>query len=257
MARSDLETVTATPTGDRDRQPIWAVIGKLCVALVVFGSVFGGWLFVVQSRAEMPDAAARLPGGGSTDRCAIWFIGSSSIHKWRTLGADMMPWNARNRGVNGARMPELLQMLRNEPRWSRPRAIVYYAGENDIAKGATAADDIVNLRAFLAFRMRRWGDVPVIVVALKPSPTRWGNLPEQTLFNTAARTIAAQTQGVTFVDVVPSFLVAHRPGPFYVDDGIHLNAAGYARMTRAIRPALQSVLRRGDPTACSHRAPLA
>ncbi len=232
------------------------MLGKLAVALAVFGIVFGGWLFVVQSRAETRAATAQLPGGGG-DRCATWFIGSSSIHKWATLEADMMPWDARNRGVNGARMPELLQMLRNEPRGSRPRAIVYYAGENDIAKGATAADDVVNLRAFLAFRMRRWPDVPVVVVALKPSPTRWGNLPEQTLFNTGARAIAARTPGVTFVDIVPYFLVAHRPGPFYVDDGIHLNPAGYARMTRAIRPALQAVLRRDDRSSCTHRTPQA
>ena len=253
MARGNVETLTAGRTDHRGLQPIWAVIGKFCVALIVFGGVFGGWLFVMQSRAEMRDAAARLPGGGSADRCAIWFIGSSSIHKWTTLEADMTPWDAFNRGVNGARMPELLQMLRNEPRGSRPRAIVYYAGENDIAKGATAAEDVVNLRAFLAFRMRRWGKVPVIVVALKPSPTRWGNLPEQTLFNTAARTMAARTPGVTFVDIVPYFLVDHRPGPFYVDDGVHLNPAGYARLTRAIRPALQSSLRRDDPASCSQR----
>ncbi|MCK8458051.1 GDSL-type esterase/lipase family protein [Sphingomonas faeni] len=247
--------MTAGLVDDRRHQPIWAIIGKLCLALIVFGSVFGGWLFVMQSRAETRDAAARLPGDGSADRCAIWFIGSSSIHKWTTLEPDMMPWDALNRGVNGARMPELLQMLRNEPRGSRPRAIVYYAGENDIAKGASAAEDVVNLRAFLAFRMRRWGDVPVVVVALKPSPTRWGNLPEQTLFNTAARTIAARTPGVTFVDVVPYFLVDHRPGPFYVDDGVHLNSAGYARLTRAIRPALQSGLKRGDPAPCPQRTP--
>ena len=97
----------------------------------------------------------------------------------------------------------------------------------------------------------------MVVVALKPSPTRWGNLPEQTLFNTGARAIAARTPGVTFVDIVPYFLVAHRPGPFYVDDGIHLNSAGYARMTRAIRPALQAVLRRDDRSSCMHRTPQA
>jgi len=255
VAQGDFQTLTAGHTGDRDCAPIWATIAKLCVAMAVFGCVFGGWLFVVQSRAETRAAEARLPGGGVADQCAIWFIGSSSIHKWTTLETDMMPWQARNRGVNGARMPELLDMLRNEPRRSRPQAIVYYAGENDIAKGATAADDVVNLRAFLAFRMHRWRDVPVVVVALKPSPTRWGNLPEQTLFNTAARTIAAQTPGVTFVNIVPYFLIAHRPGPYYVDDGIHLNPAGYARMTQAIRPALQAALRHDDRASCTQRSP--
>ena len=105
--------------------------------------------------------------------------------------------------------------------------------------------------------MRRWGQVPVVIMALKPSPTRWGNLPEQTAFNAAARTIAARTPGVTFVDVVPLFLVKHRPGPFYVDDGIHLNPAGYARLTRAIRPVLQTIVRRDGSGRCDRREPQA
>lgn len=237
------------------RSPLGAAIGKGLVALAVFASVFGGWLFVVQSRAATRAATAQLPGGGAAAACAIWFVGSSSIHKWTTLEADMAPWDVRNRGVDGASMPEILQMLRNEPRGPGPRAILFYAGENDIAHGARAADDIGNLRAFLALRMRRWGDVPIVIMSLKPSPTRWGNLPEQTAFNAAARTIAARTPGVTFVDVVPRFLVNHRPGPFYVDDGIHLNPAGYARLTRAIRPVLQAIVRHDGTGRCDRRAP--
>lgn len=230
-------------------------MGKICTALAVFATVFGGWLMVVQSRAETRAAAARLPAIGAADPCAIWFIGSSSIHKWTTLETDMAPWSVRNRGVNGALMPELLQMFRNEPRGPRPRAIIFYAGENDIAHGATAAEDVVNLRSFLALKIRRWGDVPVVVVSLKPTPTRWGNLPEQTIFNTAARTIAARTPGVTFVDVVPLFLVNHRPGPFYVDDGIHLNAAGYERLTHAIRPMVRDIVQRDDLRRCDKNEP--
>lgn len=260
MARYGIDTSLMEALRDIGRSPLGAAIGKACVALAVFASVFGGWLIVVQCRAETRAAAARLPGGGGgggggADACATWFIGSSSIHKWTTLETDMAPWNARNRGVNGAAMPELLQMARNEPRGPAPRAIIFYAGENDIAHGASAADDVVNLRAFIAFTMHRWPDVPVLVVSLKPTPTRWGNLPEQTAFNTAARTIAARTPGVTFVDVVPLFLVNHRPGPFYVDDGIHLNAAGYERLTHAIRPVLRRVIQRDTSGRCDRREP--
>lgn len=257
MGRDDIDTSLFRSVRRAGRSPLAAAIGKAFVALAVFASVFGGWLTVVQSRAETRAAAARLPGSGVADACAAWFIGSSSIHKWTSLETDMAPWKARNRGVNGASMPELLQMARNEPRGPAPRAIIFYAGENDIAHGASAADDIVNLRAFLAFTMRRWSGVPLIIVSLKPTPTRWGNLPEQTIFNTAARTIAARTPGVTFVDVVPLFLVNHRPGPFYVDDGIHLNAAGYARLTHAIRPVLQGMMRRDESGLCGRREPTA
>ncbi len=257
MARYGIETSLFSSLREIGGSPLGSAIGKALVALAVFASVFGGWLFVVQSRAATRAATAQLPGGGAAAACAIWFIGSSSIHKWTTLETDMVPWEVRNRGVDGASMPEILQMFRNEPRGPGPSAIIFYAGENDIAHGARAADDVVNLRAFIALKMRRWSDVPIIIMSLKPSPTRWGNLPEQTAFNAAARTIAARTPGVTFVDVVPRFLVNHRPGPFYVDDGIHLNAAGYALMTRAIRPVLKSIVPQDEPGHCVRRKPKA
>lgn len=229
----------------------WAALGKLIVAASVFAVIFGGGVFVMQSRAAMRAASATLPGGGPSGGCTLWFIGSSTIHKWTTLANDMTPWDVRNRGVDGATMPELLQMIRNEPRGTPPRAIVFYAGENDIVKGASAADDIANLRTFLALKSARWGNLPVVIVALKPTPTRWGNLPQQTAFNTAARAIALSTPGTTFVNVVPLFLVNHRPGAFYVDDGIHLNAAGYGRLTSAIQPTLKTILRQTPARECA------
>ncbi len=232
----------------------WAVFGKLSVAASVFAVIFGGGVFVMQSRAAMRAASATLPGGGPASGCTLWFIGSSTIQKWTTLANDMAPWDVRNRGVDGATMPELLQMVRNEPRGTPPRAIVFYAGENDIAKGASAADDIANLRAFLKLRSARWGNLPVVIVSLKPTPTRWGNLPEQTAFNTAAHAIAQRTPGATFVNIVPLFLVKHRPGAFFVDDGIHLNAAGYARLTSAIQPPLKTILRQAPARGCAPSA---
>lgn len=259
MARGDDDDIPAARIHGDSRRPApsasrWAAFGKLSVAASVFAVIFGSGVFVMQSRAAMRAESATLPGGGSASGCTLWFIGSSTIHKWTTLATDMAPWDARNRGVDGATMPELLQMVRNEPGGTPPRAIVFYAGENDIVKGASAADDIANLRTFLALKSARWGNLPVVIVSLKPTPTRWGNLPEQTAFNTAARAIALRTPGTTFVNIVPLFLVNHRPGAFYVDDGVHLNAAGYARLTSAIQPTLKAILRQAPARGCARGA---
>ena len=256
MARGD-DDIPAAPRHAYNRRRFTlpasrrAALGKLSVAMLVFAVIFGGGVFVMQSRAAMRAASVTLPGGGPASGCTLWFIGSSTIQKWTTLATDMAPWDARNRGVDGATMPELLQMIRNEPRGMPPRAIVFYAGENDIVKGASAADDLTNLRTFLALKSARWGKVPVVLISLKPSPTRWRNLPEQTAFNAAARAVASRTPGTTFVNVVPLFLVNHRPGAFYVDDGIHLNAAGYDRLTSAIQPALKTILRQAPARGCA------
>lgn len=210
---------------------------KLGVAAAVFAATVGSWSLV--SGQLLRHTGAALPDGGDDGRpCQLWFIGSSSMQRWTTLASDMRPWIVHKRGVDGASMSDITDRLSHEPPGPRPTAIVFYAGDNDIAEGESAQATIADLNAFLAMKTRIVGAVPVFVVSLKPSPKRWGFLPQQTMFNAAARRIADARPDTMFVNTVPLLLVNGRPGAFYRSDGIHLNPAGYARWRQAIRPAL-------------------
>lgn len=224
----------ATP--DPHRAAPMKTAGKLGVAVLVFLTIMSGAVLFQRWQAR---AVMVLPGVETSTRCSIWFIGSSTIHKWRTLRADMRPWDAHNRGIDGARIPDLTNALGHEPPAHRPAAIVLYAGENDIARGGSSEKTIAALKDFLAVRTPALRGVPILLIGMKPSPGRWANRPEQLAFNRMARDIVASTPGMAFVDPAPMLLVSQRPGPFYVADGIHLNAAGYARLAAVIRPALQ------------------
>lgn len=216
--------------------------GKLTVAIAVFAAIFGGWLALVYiqsvreaelvARSPLPETSGTRPG------CMLWFVGSSSMHNWKTLKHDMVPWDARNRGIRGATMDEITTRFGNERPGPAPRAIIYYAGENDIAFGHSAGEAIDELGKFIAAKRRRLGGIPLLVMSLKPSPTRWDDRPEQAEFNTAAFRIAEDQDDVDFVDIVPRLLINGRPGPYYVDDGIHMNAAGYATWAAALRAEL-------------------
>ncbi|MET0307717.1 MAG: GDSL-type esterase/lipase family protein [Sphingomonas sp.] len=213
-------------------------IGKLFVAILVFVVVFGGWLSF-RYVASVREAREPLPEiGGKREACMLWFIGSSSMRNWTTLATDMAPWDARNRGIGGATMDEITSRFENETPGPLPRAIIYYAGENDIAFGVSAEQAIAQLRAFIAAKRRRMGQLPLLLMSLKPSPTRWDDRPTQASYNAAARRIAETEQDIGYIDIVPSLLIDGKPGPFYVDDGIHMNAAGYAMWAAAIRSAL-------------------
>lgn len=228
------------------------MVGKLAFASAVFVAIVGGYLGVLDARAAAREAAATLPGAGPADgRCTLWFIGSSTIFRWSSLPHDMRPWRARNRGVNGAMISQIVLRLRNEPPGPPPAAIVFYAGENDIAGGASVADTIAAFRRFLAAKTRRYGPLPVIAISLKPSPTRWPDLQKQTAFNDAVRCLAARRDDLRFVDIRPAMLVDGRPGPFYVGDGIHMNSVGYARWTAILRPALTRLLPTGAAASCA------
>lgn len=236
-----------TPLARRAR-PRQAALVKALFGLSVFTATVGGWAAVQQRVAmhtPLPDA------GGRQGACVIWFVGSSSIHRWTTLAADMQPWIVRNRGVGGAFLPELRQRFANEGPVTPPQAIVFYAGDNDIAKGDTAASADDQFRQFVAAKMARMPDVPMLVLSVKPSPTRWSLRPVQNAYDAAMKRMAAQIPTLFFVDASAGLLVHRRPGPFFVEDGIHLSQAGYRVWARAVRAALADVL---PPRVTAHCA---
>ncbi len=67
--------------------------------------------------------------------CPVLFVGSSSIRMWSSLEADMAPLPVLNRGFGGSRISEVNLYFDRIVTPYRPRAIVFYAGENDLDAG--------------------------------------------------------------------------------------------------------------------------
>jgi lysophospholipase L1-like esterase len=229
-----------------------ATLGKCALALAVFTTIFGGWQWVL---ARQP-----LPGASNREgACVLWFVGSSTMSRWSSLQADLQPWIALNRGMGGATMAEINLHIAHDQAKQAPQAIVYYAGENDLAFGRSVDETLADLREFLAIKSRLFGQTPVFVISLKPSPTRWDRRDQQDQYNMAARAIAKQRPDVAYVDIVPLLIEGGRPGPFYNEDGLHLNGEGYRRWTAALRRALdeslpRNVLQRCNPEALHYRS---
>lgn len=221
--------------------------GKLFAVLVVSIAFVVAWPLLTRVQ-EAAVATLPLPGAGSDDRCAIWFIGSSTIYRWDGLAEDMAPWKTIKRGVDGATFPQLIERFANDPAKVPPRAIVLYAGENDLASGSTVAQAVTERSRFLALKAKMFPDVPVVLVSLKPSPGRWNNRPAQLAYNADTRQIAESSPDLSYVEIGPQLLDGDRPGDHYVADGIHLKPEGY----RLLVPALKAVLeQRLGPAKCA------
>lgn len=251
--RHDVIAPAPAQTGDATAAPVrsmWRRVAMFLVHLVmgllVFCGTCAGWIYHQNWR----DRHSPLPNGGAAQRCSLWFVGSSSMHKWITLQDDMLPWRTHNRGVDGARLGYLLDRFSSEPGASPPRAIVLYAGENDIAQGASADETQALVERFVAEKRRLYGALPMFVVSVKPSPTRWHMRPEQARLNTELAAFARRGTDVHFVNIVPLMMVNGRPGPFYQQDGIHLSHVGYRLWGGAVRQALQSTLPRDLVRSC-------
>lgn len=221
---------------------------KFLFASAIFLAVMSGWVFGRKSERDrfIAEAAASplptAPVPASARGCSIWFIGSSSIANWDTMPQDMAPWEARNRGIGGATMREITQRFKNEPDSVKPAAIVFYAGENDIAFGGSVDRTMADLEAFIAAKRARYGQLRVLILSVKPSPTRWDEHQSQIEYNRRAQAFATDQPDLEFLDIASMLLVRDRPGPYYRDDGIHLNAEGYRLWAHAIDRALPALV---------------
>jgi lysophospholipase L1-like esterase len=193
--------------------------------------------FAAADRAHMPP------------RCSFLFVGSSSIRFWKTLQADMAPVPAINRGFGGSTIADVDYYFDQVVAPYRPRAIVFYAGENDIDAGEAPSIVTGNLARFMDLKTKAFGaETPVYFISLKPSKLRWLQRDRQAQVNAQVQALAAQRKDLHYVDVAPAMLVNGEPKDIYVADGLHMTPQGYKLWTEVIRPVVHAEAKR--PTSC-------
>lgn len=110
--------------------------------------------------------------------CQVLFVGSSSIVKWKeTLAADMAPMPIINRGFGGSHIEYVNRWFDQIVAPYRPRAIVFYDGENDIDAGKSVQRVVADFDEFMRRKTQALGETPVYFISLKPSKLRLRNFP--------------------------------------------------------------------------------
>ncbi len=180
--------------------------------------------------------------------CGFLFVGSSSIRFWKTLAADMAPAPALNRGFGGSTVADVDYYFDQVVAPYRPRAIVFYAGENDLSAGAAPGAVTADFSRFMDLKTKALGEAPVYFISLKPSQLRWAQRDAQAQVNAQIQAMAAQRRDLHYVDVVPAMLTGGVPKDIYVADGLHMTPEGYRLWTEVVRPVVQAEAKR--PTAC-------
>jgi lysophospholipase L1-like esterase len=168
--------------------------------------------------------------------CAVLFVGSSSIRLWTSLAQDMAPLPVINRGFGGSKITEVNSYFDRIVTPYRPRAIVFYAGENNIDANEAPAAVAEQFWQFLELKRQRLGKTPVFYISAKPSKLRFNQLARQTELNKAVKAMAADD--LIYIDVVGPMLRNGQPRDIYVEDGLHMSPAGYAIWRGLVRDAL-------------------
>ena len=174
----------------------------------------------------------------------IVFIGSSSIRAWETLQEDLAPLKVLNRGFGGS---EIRNSVKYAPRIvipCKPSRVLLYAGDNDIAGGKSAETVLADFKEFTGVIHAALPEVPVYFISIKPSLARWKLWPEMKRANRLVEKYCAETPEVEYLDVA-SAMLGEDGTPrkdIFVEDGLHLNAAGYKIWTAIIKPRLEKTL---------------
>ena len=177
----------------------------------------------------------------------VVFAGSSSIRFWSSLQEDMGDLPVLNRGFGGAHMNHLVYNAERIITAYAPRAVVVYAGDNDLAEGTgkTAEDVLADARALIGRVHARVPEARIHFLAIKPSKLRWARWPEMKRANALLEAEASTDPRLGYIDTA-SVLLDPEGAPrddVFIVDGLHMNARGYEAWTRVIRPIVERELR--------------
>jgi lysophospholipase L1-like esterase len=196
---------------------------------------------VWESEIEQYEAsdAANAPAPGS-----IVFVGSSSIRSWNTLGADMAPMLVLNRGFGGAVIAHATHFAERVVLPYEPSAVVLYAGDNDIAFGLSADCALRDFEAFVEHIHTEAPGTLIYFISIKPSPSRIQLWPDMERANQLVEARATTRSALHFIDVSEAmFDDQGQPiAELFLEDGLHMTAAGYELWTSIIRPRLSADL---------------
>lgn len=194
-----------------------------------------GWEPAIRNFEEQDKAHPPKPG-------SIVFAGSSSFRFWDTLASDMKPLDVINRGFGGSEFSDLDMYAQRIVIAYRPRAVVVYEGDNDLAEGSSKTPEMVanDFRKFVQTVHAALPDTWIYVLAIKPSNLRRKQWPRMKAANQMMQDYAATQKNVQYIDIATSMFDANGnlPADLFRSDGLHPTAKLYAMWTAIIKPIL-------------------
>ncbi|MFT4283352.1 MAG: GDSL-type esterase/lipase family protein, partial [Protaetiibacter sp.] len=186
---------------------------------------------------------------------SVLFIGSSSIRRWETLTRDFADYNVIQRGWGGS----WLSGVNDYSPWVawpyQPRAIVMWAGTNDLNGGQSAQWVLDEYREFVANMRANSPGSDFFWISITPNPgnVALNSVRMQTNALIKAEIDADASGKLHYIDVASYFENVRDTNPslfasYYVDN-LHMTRSGYAKWLETVRPALEAVAAPNKPLA--------
>ncbi|MCE2824113.1 MAG: GDSL-type esterase/lipase family protein [Sediminibacterium sp.] len=173
---------------------------------------------------------------------AVLLIGSSSFTKWKDVQDYFPAHTMLNRGFGGSSLTDVIYYVNDVILKYKPKQILIYCGENDIAGSTSVTADTVFERFKILYTIIRskFKKVPIGFISMKPSPSREKYLETMQKGNAMIKSFMEHEKRSSYIDVYSSMLDANGKilTHIFLSDKLHMNAEGYKIWQGVIAPYL-------------------
>ncbi len=175
---------------------------------------------------------------------AVLFVGSSSIRLWPTREA-FPGYKVINRGFGGAEISDVLFYIKETTLKYKPKVIVFYCGDNDIADKKTPQRVLNDFKTFTEIVHKQLPATKIIFLPIKPSLARWQLWPVMKKANKLIKQLCEKQSFLMYCDTAAPMLGKDGAPQkdLFIEDGLHMNEKGYAVWNKTLSPLLELLVK--------------
>jgi len=178
---------------------------------------------------------------------ALLFTGSSSMRMWPT--AEYFPeTKVINRGFGGSQISDVNFYYDSVVKKYSPRVVIFYAGDNDINDGKSISQVFEDFKQFSKRLEKDFPETFLLYLPIKPSISRRKLWEKMNKVNMRIKDYCEKNKLLFYVDTATDMLdeTGKPKANLFLEDGLHLNSAGYDLWTSKVAPVLRKVLKKTD-----------
>ena len=160
---------------------------------------------------------------------AYLFTGSSTIAKWKNLREDFKEIRVIPRGFGGSNIRALNYYANDIVLPYKPKAIVVYEGDNDLAAGESVDSVMARFARFERMVHHSLPRCKLYILSIKPSPVRRQYLSVQTQANQRLKALAKHHAKTQYVDITHLMYdkQGHLRSDCFLGDSLHITDECY------------------------------
>jgi lysophospholipase L1-like esterase len=174
---------------------------------------------------------------------AILFIGSSSFTMWKDVNQYFPGYRIINRAFGGSTLVDQLRYVREVVFPYKPKQVIIYCGENDLAASDTVdANDVANrFKSLFTMIRNKFPKTYIVYVSMKPSPSRHMLASKMIGGNELIKKYLSSRSRTAFIDIYKEMIddEGKPKEELFLEDNLHMNKIGYAIWKKAIEPYLR------------------